>query len=592
VSNATSLSAAGAGALPGRDVRSRAHALRFVIEQARRNSIAVLIVVASFAPIVGPIVGWWRFGLWAVLLVAVYAVRVVILAPAMRMEVLAADIGRWTRILFGSTMLAGIVGASASLLFFPLLPPLEQVLVTMILCCWVTGAMSSVGAYPLLYSCYVSVFIGQLIAAWLLTNTPHMASITIPLFGYGLITAAFGRTFARQIAVGLRIRFENEELIQELDAARRAADAANLAKSRFLAVASHDLRQPLHALTILSGLLCRPASAERTGEVAQQIVRSVGSLEKLFSSLLDLSRLDVGAVRPELRTVSLRPILEQLGTEYGPRARVKGLNFEVGHCEAALVTDPVLLERILRNLIDNAIKYTERGRVELGCERLPDALVISVTDTGPGIRPEDRDAVFEEFYQASGERQYREQGLGLGLAIVKRLTGLLGYRIEIVPAPAGGSMLSLVIPADLLRAIPEESGAVLQDSPNVSLERFAIVYLDDDVQVHAAMRLLLQEWGCDAVIAATLDEARTQLRERALRPEAVLTDYSLSAGVTGFDVIDALRAQYGALPAAIITGETDPISREQLRNSEYPVLLKPVQADELRKLLELFRTIG
>jgi len=566
--------------------------LHFVMQQAVRNTASVMFVAGFAAIVAGPAVGWPRFAAWAGTMIAAYGLRALLLRRATRREVIEENTRRWAALLFVSTVIGGVIGASAPLLFFPLLPASEQMFLTMILCCWVTGAMTSVGAYPSLYAAYTVIFIGQLIVAWGMTDYPHALSISILLFVYGMVMNGFARSFAGQVAEGLEIRFQNEALIQELDAARRAAEAANHAKSRFLAVASHDLRQPLHALTILSGLLGRHATSETIGEVAQQIGRSVGSLEKLFSSLLDLSRLEVGAMQPELRATALGPIVDQLGAEFRPRALAKGLAFESRGCEVAIVTDRMLLERILRNLIDNAIKYTGRGRIELVCERLAGAVVIRVRDTGPGIRPEDRDAIFEEFYQGGSQRQHREGGLGLGLAIVKRLSGLLGCSIETEPAPGGGTQFTLTAPAGLISADPGDLRGQAPENPQVSLQGFAVVYVDDDVRVHAAMSLLLREWGCEVVVAATLEEARARVRERGMRPEAIFTDYNLGGSVTGIDVIEAFRSEYGPLPAAIITGETAPEAREKLGSSEYPVLLKPAQPAELRKLLEVFRSVG
>jgi signal transduction histidine kinase len=579
------------GAPSPRQSRKLVHGLHFVIQQAVRNAFTVVVVVVFVAPVVVPWVGWLRFALWAGPTLVAYGARTFLLRRATKIEVIEENPGRWARLLFLSTLGSGVVGASAPLLLFPLLPPQEQMFLTMIFCCWVTGAMTSVGVYTRFYVSYVFVFFAPLILAWLMTDNPHVASITIMLAVYGAIMSNFSRRFADQVLAGVEIRFQNEELIYELDAARRAAEAASHAKSRFLAVASHDLRQPLHALTILGGLLRRYATSEKIGEIAQQIVKSVSSLERLFSSLLDLSRLEVGAVLPESRPVYLRAIVDQLGVEFRSRAEAKGLRFEARGCDVTIVTDPVLVERVLRNLIDNAIKYTDEGSVELACERRGDAVVVRVTDTGPGIRPEDRDAVFQEFFQASAGR-HREMGLGLGLAIVKRLVGLLECSIETESEVGVGTTFRLVIPGRFLGEDAARSGSEAREGSSVDLQGFSIVYIDDDVHVHDAMDLLLREWGCRSVIAPSLDQARAQLRERNIRPEAVLSDYGLAGGVTGPGVIEALRQEYGALPAAIITGETGHDASEKLKGSEYPVLLKPVHPDELRKLLEVFRSIG
>lgn len=512
------------------------------------------------------------------------------LRPGMGIEVIGDNPNRWRVLLFCSTLISGVIGASAPIVFFPLLEPIEQMLLTMIICCWVTGAMASIGAYPALYASYVCVFMGEVILAWLMTMDAHAQLLAVLFVFYGLIIIGFARSFAREVASGVAIRFENQALVAELDAARRVAEEANDGKSRFLAAASHDLRQPLHTLTMLSGLLNRYARAGKVGEIARHIDRSVGALDVLFSSILDLSRLEVGALKPELSPVPLRPMIAHLEAEYGARAQAKGLQFNARSDDLTIVTDPVLLERMLRNLMDNAIKYCSRGGVALTCEGRADAVAICVTDTGSGIRPEEREAIFGEFFRAHDARHSNE-GLGLGLAIVKRLSVLLGYEIELQSEVGAGSSFTLVIPGSSAVAASRDIVRETPKTAEISLDGMAIVYIDDDIHIHDVMRLLLSEWGCQVVTASTLDEARARMRERGMRPDAILTDYALADHVTGIEVIEALRRDYGGLPAAIITGESRPEVREKLRQLEYPVLFKPAQTDELRRLLEIFRSI-
>lgn len=566
------------------------HQLHFIMQQAIRTTVAVVVVVFGVGVVIVPHVGWFPYAGWAAGTIAVYGVRAALLWPGRRIEVVAKNPQRWGALLIGTTLIGGLVGASAPFLFFPLLQPIEQMFLTMIICCWITGAMASVGAYSLLYASYTCVFMGALILAWLMTGDPLAPLLSLLLGFYGLIVISFSRNFAREVASGVAIRFENEALVVELDAARRAAEAANEAKSRFLAAASHDLRQPLHTLTMLSGLLNRYARADKIGEIAQQLDKSVRALDTLFSSILDLSRLEVGALQPELCAVPLKPMIARLEAEYGARAQVKGLQFRAHSDDVAIVTDPVLLERMLRNLTDNAIKYCARGSVELTCEAHSDAVIVRVADTGPGIRPEECEAVFGEFFRAHDVRS--NEGVGLGLAIVKRLSHLLGYGVELQSEVGVGSTFKLAIPGTSITT--DDPGIVGESrkTAEISLDGLAIVYVDDDPQIHAVMHLLLSEWGCQVVTASTLDEARARMRERGMRPDAILSDYALADNITGIDVIEALRQDYGGLPAAIITGESSPELREKLRHLEYPVLFKPTQPEELRRLLAIFRSIA
>lgn len=567
------------------------HRLHFIMQQAIRTTVAVVVVAFGVGVVIVPHLGWFPYAGWAAGTLAVYGVRAALLSPGRRIEVVAKNPQRWWALLIGTTLIGAFVGASAPFLFFPLLQPIEQMFLTMIICCWITGAMASVGAYPLLYASYTCIFIGALILAWLMTGDPRAPLLALLLGFYGLIVISFSRSFAREVASGVAIRFENEALVVELDAARRAAEAANEAKSRFLAAASHDLRQPLHVLTMLSGLLNRYARTDKVGEIAQQLDKSVRALDTLFSSILDLSRLEVGALHPELCAVPLQPMIARLEAEYGARAQAKGLQFRAHSDDVAIVTDPVLLERMLRNLTDNAIKYCARGSVGLTCEAHADAVIVRVADTGAGIRPEDRKAVFGEFFRAHDVRRSNE-GLGLGLAIVKRLSDLLGYGIELHSEIGVGSTFSLRIPGTSITTAAPGVATESAHAAEASLDRLSIVYIDDDAQVRAAMRLLLSEWGCEVVTASTLDEARARMRECGMHPDAILSDYALADNITGIDVIEALRQDYGGLPAAIITGESSPELREKLRHLEYPVLFKPTQPEELRRLLAIFRSIA
>jgi signal transduction histidine kinase/CheY-like chemotaxis protein len=567
------------------------HQLHFVVRQAIHNSIAVIILVIVVGAVFVPHVSWARYAAWGVGTLAAYGIRTLLLFPGMRTGVVEENPSRWVALLFASTLVSGLIGASAPFLFFPSLEPIEQMFLTMIICCWLTGAMTSVGAYMVLYASYASIFIGQLILAWLITGNAHAPFVAVLLLLYGVIIVTFAGNFSREVTTGVAIRFENQALVAELDAARRAAEAASVAKSRFLAAASHDLRQPLHTLTMLSGLLNRYANTDKVGEIAQQLGRSVGALDTLFSSILDLSRLEAGALQPELRAVPLQPMIARLESEYGARAQAKGLRFSARSDEVVIATDPVLLERMLRNLTDNAIKYCARGSVELVCEAHADAVVVRVADTGPGIPPENHEAVFGEFFRAHDARRSND-GLGLGLAIVRRLSELLGYRIELHSKVDVGSTFNLLIPATSITIAGLDIAAESAKAVEVSLDGLAIVYIDDDTQVHAVMQLLLSEWGCQVVTASTLEEARARMHERGMRPDAILSDYALADNVTGVDVIEALRQDYGGLPAAIITGESSAEFREKLGQLEYPILFKPTQPEELRRLLEVFRSLA
>ncbi|MEB2343902.1 MAG: hybrid sensor histidine kinase/response regulator [Deltaproteobacteria bacterium] len=367
-----------------------------------------------------------------------------------------------------------------------------------------------------------------------------------------------------------RLRVEAEQLL-----ARR---------SRFLAAASHDLRQPLHALRVLASLLEERIGAGETRALVERLQQSAEALSEMFSSLLDLSRLDVGAVEPRPVALALDPLLEGLCAELAPSAEAKGLELQREESGLAVHSDPVLLGRIVRNLLTNAVLYTERGRVRVVARPRGSRVTVEVSDTGPGIAPERQAEVFREFVRLE-RGTGGGGGLGLGLAIVERLAQALGHEVAVESEPGRGSTFRLTLPARrLTRRAPAVAAAA-------GLEGRVVLLVDDDLEVLAATRDRITRWGCRVVAAASTAEALEALERRGVRPEALLVDYRLAAATTGLEVVAAMRAAFGAaLPAALLSGETTPEAMGRIRASGLPLLLKPAAPARLRALLaELLR---
>jgi CheY-like chemotaxis protein/two-component sensor histidine kinase len=327
--------------------------------------------------------------------------------------------------------------------------------------------------------------------------------------------------------------------------------------------------------------------AERvgTGEpqaLVERLQRSAESLSEMFTSLLDLSRLDAGAVEPRPVPLALDPLLEDLCAELAPAAEAKGLKLHRDESGLAVESDPVLLGRILRNLLANAIRYTVRGEVRVAARRRGSRVVVEVADTGPGIAPGLQSQVFREFVRL--EPGSGDGGLGLGLSIVERLAQALGHEVAIDSEPGRGATFRVTLSASRLpRRAPVPAAA--------DLEGRVVLLVDDDLAVLAATRDLLAGWGCRVVAAASTSEALEALECRGIRPEALLVDYRLAGAATGLDVVAALRAAFGgSLAAALLTGETTSEVMERIRASGLPLLVKPAAPARLRALLaELLR---
>jgi signal transduction histidine kinase/CheY-like chemotaxis protein len=565
------------------------HNLAFSISQSIKNTYSVWLIAAFIVlPTVvetAPLLGLS----WFFCVGLVYTLRARILRRGSQLSLLQNHHSTWSNRMTALTLLSAAVSASAPFLLFPYIDDVARMYITMVLCCWLAGSMASIGARPRLYIGYVALFSLGVLAGWLRTGGTYATPITIMMVLYALILVGFAKNFAFQINEAIAIRFENQDLLIRLSQARTEAEAANDAKSRFLAVASHDLRQPLHAVSLLNGMLSRPQTPERMREVTAQMDRALSTLEQLFSSILDFSKIEADKVIPVLAWVDLQAIFDQLAASFSARAQEKGLALTFQSPNLILHTDPQLFTRILSNLIDNAIKFTESGKVTVHAELQDGGIVLCVSDTGPGIAGNLQREIFQEYFQ--GVAGQAAHGLGLGLAIVRRLLTLLDLEISVADNRPRGSRFQIAVPATKVRVGTDISDAAVDERNDfLDLTGFFVVYIDDDQFSRDAVQLLLTDWGCEVVVAQSADEAVT-LIGAARCPDAVVSDYSLQDGAKGVEAIEALRSHYGEIAAAILTGESDEIQQQLAIDLEYPVLKKPVSAHELRALLEVFKSL-
>jgi CheY-like chemotaxis protein len=392
------------------------------------------------------------------------------------------------------------------------------------------------------------------------------------------------------------LRFENIDLIQELrnqtlvaEQAREAAEEANVAKSRFLASAGHDLRQPLHALGFFVDALQEQTLPADGRAIVGNIRRSVDAMEDLFNSLLDVSRLDAGIVRPRIATIPLGPLMERVRMEYEPAARQKDLALSVARNSLFVRSDPVLLDRIMRNLVANAVRYTDRGRIVFGARRSAETVRIEVWDSGRGIPKDKHREIFQEFRQLENPQRDRRKGLGLGLAIVERLVKLLDHSLELRSQPGKGSMFAVSVPRGRREEfVPGEAdGQIVVDR---DVANSLILLVDDEPDVRDSMIALLGKWRCEVVAAESCAGMLEKLVSIRRMPDLIVADYRLQGEENGIDVVARLREEFNAqVPALLITGDT---GMEQLREAEESglhVLHKPLNPSRLRALIANLR---
>lgn len=392
-----------------------------------------------------------------------------------------------------------------------------------------------------------------------------------------------------------QIRRRTEELNQaltklaqtnfELSKARDEAERANLFKTRFFTSVGHDLLQPVHAARLTLSELSDAQSLPENKQLAASISNALVSIEELLTSILDISKLEAGVFVPNIQTVGLGGIFEQLASSVEPLTRQKGLRFRWRPTKLAARSDPLMLRRIVQNLLANAAHYTERGSILLAARARGNDVAIEVWDTGPGIPPYEQRRIFQEFQRGKASERSGSTGFGLGLAIVRRMADALGHRLEL-KSDAGGSRFSVFAPSasDQNKGNANDAGRSDDSSSFVSRQ---IIVVDDDLAVLGAMQTLLTRWGADVRPARDLEEVQDILSDPAFSPVIVLADFHLDGGVYGVDIVQHVRQHVRSdIPAILITADRTDAAATAAAQTGCELLLKPVRPGELRALMK------
>ena len=370
------------------------------------------------------------------------------------------------------------------------------------------------------------------------------------------------------------------EMEQEIKAAQEAAERANKANSAFLAAASHDLRQPVQALSLLNGALRRTVKDERALQMVENQDASLTAMTNLLNSLLDISRLDAGAVQPEWEEFPMQRLIDRLSAEFGRQAQNKGLRFSAGSCASIIRSDPNLLAEVLTNLVSNAIRYTDKGEVAMSCSKVDGHCELKISDTGVGIESDQLDAIFREFHQCKSPGASK-QGFGLGLAIVRRLTDLLDHPIEVESEPGKGSRFTVFVPLAPKGAVLAEDDEYL-DAELQEQASGSIILIEDDVNVADAWGLLLEAEGYEVATAASATEAKALIKHLDERPVLLISDFHLLDGSTGVEAVSLIREFYETeIPAFIVSGDTSKVVKDARLLDNCTLMSKPVDTGRL-----------
>ncbi len=381
---------------------------------------------------------------------------------------------------------------------------------------------------------------------------------------------------------------ERKTAARALETAKQQAELASVAKSRFLAVASHDLRQPLQTLALLQGLLAKMVEGEPADKLVRRLDQTLGAMSGMLNTLLDINRIEAGTVRAELVDFRVGDLLQRLGTEFAYHAQEKGLALHVMPCGLSVRSDPRLLEQMIRNLLSNALKYTARGKVLLGCRRREGGLGIEIWDTGVGIPDQELEAIFEEYHQVDNATPERSRGLGLGLSIVQHLGNLLGHPVRVRSRPGKGSVFAIEVARSPGRApAPSEPAPRVHEQGREAVYTGAILVVEDDPAVGELLEMALREEGYRVATAPDGAQALDLVARDGFRPDLILADYNLPNGLDGLQIAARLRKLlHREVPVIVLTADISTGSLQDIASQNCVQLNKPVKLDEFRQVIQ------
>ncbi|MEM7195106.1 MAG: hybrid sensor histidine kinase/response regulator [Pseudomonadota bacterium] len=495
----------------------------------------------------------------------------------------------WANIWSFTQLLPGVMWGLASVLFLDVDNVFTIAILVIFTLGITTGAVSSTASYFPAY--FLFLFPSVIPLAWMLiSGGGNFIVIGIAICFYAMIGPYFAFQFHKTTIDSLRLRFENLNLIKEANAQRELAERerneaenANISKSRFLAATSHDLRQPLHSLGLMVSILETTKDEDKRRSVYDQIRTSYAALEGLFNSLLDISKLDAGTQDVNLESISIADFFHELETEFTPLTRPGFTEITFKAADLATRSDPLLLKRVIRNIISNATRFTENGKILVTARKLDEQIVVAVYDQGIGIPEHEMENIFAEYVQLHNPERDRTKGLGLGLAIVRRICQLLDHRFTINSESGQGTVFRLWLPCAELPIDTPEANA--EKPPRLELRKNVLV-IDDEADIRESMKLILESWGCTVLTADSLSSAQQVLENFDQQIDGVVSDYRLRDNQTGITALDSIRQKHSEeIHGILITGDTSAEILREAKASGYPLLHKPVKPSQLRVAL-------
>jgi len=574
--------------LPSIEQRVTAHAVDCLYQNLPRIVLSLILMPSIILLAMWNRVDHGFLLVWFALALSVLFSRIYLVKRYQRQKPHIIQAGRWGMYFAYTSAASGIVWALASWYLFIPDSVAHQVLLLTCVFGLVSGSIIVTSYFLPSYYAFVYPTLGvtALRLAW--EGGYAYAGLAVLCLMYLSIVNRVARNQKQFAFDAIRLQFENVDLVEALKLQKTAAEEANIAKSKFIAAASHDLRQPLHALGLFVGALKHYVENPRTVDLVGHIDKSVKALDSLFNALLDISKLDAEAITPDIKSFEFTTLANQLVTEYSLQAQEKGLAFNSNINKIAIRSDPALLQTILRNLLSNAIRYTQNGEVSLSVEVKENTACISVSDTGIGIPISDQQNIFREFFQLGNTERDRSKGLGLGLAIVRRLVDLLNLQLEVESTPSLGSTFRVSVP---LGDAKQLSDFASEEREFQAAGNLKILIIDDENEVREAVNALLESWNYSVETAADISQALERIRQKSFIPDLIIADYRLREGHNGAEAIQIIKKEFGEnIEGLIVTGDTDPERIRQVNLSGYPLLHKPVEPKKLRTFLRRLET--
>lgn len=495
------------------------------------------------------------------------------------------ELPRWgTFYLLGSSI-TGIVWGAWPLCFYTSFAPEYLLMITAIFAGMVAVSAAAGSTYFPAFLCFSIPMLIPMSIAHILSGDDSMAFFGGNLLMFLVVNVILAIRCNRNYREFILSKLENLKLIDRLAEEKRIAERAMVAKSRFLAAASHDLRQPLHAMGLFLSALRKREKDPKSQRIVEDMTKSADALNSLFNSLLDVSRLDAEIIEFDPVHVPSNSLFDALRAQFEQQAIEKNLDLNISTDSQVLYCDVVLLERVLRNLLSNAVQYTNSGSISLFCtEQSNDVVRIALMDTGLGIAEEFTEDVFSEYYQVNNPERDRSKGLGLGLSIVRRLCELMDVPLNMESTDGEGTIFTLDVPRGRAENILEQAKPV--DAEVLGVNNCVLV-IDDEMQVLQSMRHMLEGWGCEVMLAESAQDAIRILALGGCIPDVVISDYRLAGVTTGVDAVTTIRVMLDVpVPAIIVTGDTSPERLKEVKDTGLRLLHKPVHPDELSEVMQ------